>query len=148
MTLSINTNIAALTAHQNMLSTDADMNTSLERLSTGLRINSAADDASGMTIADSLRSQHLGIGQGIQNANEAVSIVETADGALEESINIVNTIKTKAIQAASDSQTADTRSAIQEDIDKLIEELDSIAQSTSYNGQQLLSGEFTYKSVQ
>lgn len=148
MSLSINTNTAALTAHRNMLSNDTAMSESLERLSTGLRINSAADDASGMTIADSLKAQHLGIGQGIQNANDAVSMVETADGALEESINIINTIKTKAIQAASDGQTTDTRTAIQEDIDKLIEELDLIATTTSYNGQNLLDGSFTNKHIQ
>lgn len=148
MALNINTNVAALTAHRSMLQTDNDMNTSLERLSTGLRINKAADDASGMTIADSLKSQHMGLGQGIRNANDAVSIVQTADGALEESINIVNTIKNKAIQAASDGQTADTRSAIQDDIDKLMEELDTIAKTTSYNGQQLLNGSFTNKNIQ
>ncbi len=148
MSLTLNTNVAALTAHKNMLSNDTAMTTSLERLSTGLRINSAADDASGMTIADSLKSQYLGIGQGIENANEGVSIVQIADGALEESINIVNTIKTKAIQAASDGQTSDTRAAIQADIDKLLEELDSIAETTSYNGQQLLNGEFTNKEIQ
>lgn len=148
MSLTLNTNVAALAAHQNMLSNDNAMTTSLERLSTGLRINSAADDASGMTIADSLRSQYLGIGQGIKNANEGVSIVQIADGALEESVNIINTIKTKAVQAASDGQTADTRAAIQADIDKLIEELDAIAETTSYNGQQLLSGEFTNKQLQ
>jgi len=148
MSLTLNTNVAALTAHQSMLKTDNSMSQSLERLSTGLRINKAADDASGMTIADSLKSQYLGLGQGIENANEGVSIVQIADGALEESINIVNTIKTKAIQAASDGQTADTRAAIQADIDKLMEELDTIASTTSYNGQQLLSGEFTNKHLQ
>lgn len=148
MTLSINTNISALTAQQSMTSVNNAMGQSLQNLSTGLRINSAADDASGMAIADSLKAQALGLGQAISNANDAVSIVQTADGALEESINIVNTIKTKAIQAASDGQTAETRSAIQSDIDKLIEELDAIAKTTSYNGQQLLSGEFTNQSIQ
>ncbi|WP_022665848.1 flagellin [Desulfospira joergensenii] len=148
MSLSINTNVSALVAHQNMLTTDNEMNTSLERLSTGLRINKAADDASGMTIADSLKAQYLGIGQGIQNANEGVSIVQIADGALEESINIVNTIKSKAIQAASDGQTAETRAAIQADIDKLLDNLDTIAKTTSYNGQQLLNGGFTGKELQ
>lgn len=148
MSLSINTNLAALTAHRNMVSTNKDMSTSLERLSTGLRINSAADDASGLTIADSLAAQADGLGQGIQNANDGVSIVQTADGALEESVSIVNTIKTKAIQAASDTQTTTTRSAIQEDIDKLMEELDSIATTTSYNGMQLLNGTYTNKVIQ
>ena len=96
MSLNINTNISALTAHRSMMKADNEMKTSLQRLSTGLRINSASDDASGMTIADALKSQHRGLAQGIRNANDAVSIVQTADGALEESINI---IKSKAIQA-------------------------------------------------
>ena len=148
MALSINTNVAALTAHRNMVANDNNMTTSLTRLSTGLRINSAADDASGLTIADSLAAQADGIGQGIRNANDGVSVVQTADGALEESVNIVNTIKTKAIQAASDTQTTTTRSAIQEDIDKLLEELDNIATTTSYNGTQLLNGTFTNKVIQ
>lgn len=148
MSLSINTNVAALTAHRNMVSTNNDMTTSLTRLSTGLRINSSADDASGLTIADSLAAQSAGLGQGIQNANNGVSIVQTADGALEESVSIVNTIKTKAIQAASDDQTTTTRTAIQEDINKLLEELDSIATTTSYNGMQLLDGSYTNKVIQ
>ena len=148
MALRINTNVAALSAHQSMIKNDSKLSESLGRLSTGLRINKAADDASGMAIADSLRAQHLGIGQAVRNANDGISMVQTADGALEESINIINTIKTKAIQAASDSQTTDTRKAIQADIDALMEELDVIAQTTSYNGQKLLSGVFTNKKIQ
>lgn len=148
MALRINTNVAALNAHQKMIQNDNKLSDSLGRLSTGLRINKAADDASGMMIADSLRAQHMGIGQAIRNANDGISMVQTADGALEESINIINTIKTKAIQAASDSQTTDTRKAIQADIDKLMEELDVIAKTTSFNGQKLLSGAFTNKKIQ
>jgi len=148
MALTINTNVAALNAHRNMIATDNKLSSSLERLSTGLRINKAADDASGMLIADSLRAQHMGIGQAIKNANDGISIVQTADGALQESINIVNTIKTKAIQAASDGQTSVTRTAIQNDINKLMEELSVIAKTTSYNGQKLLSGGFSNKKFQ
>ncbi len=148
MALTINTNVAALNAHKNMVNNDKKLSTSLERLSTGLRINKAADDASGMIIADSLKAQHLGIGQAVRNANDGVSMLQTADGALQESINIVNTIKTKAIQAASDGQTSTTRTAIQNDIDKLMEELDTIAKTTAFNGQQLLGGAFTNKKIQ
>lgn len=148
MALRINTNVAALNAHRNMIDTDNKLSSSLERLSTGLRINKAADDASGMTVADSLKAQYLGIGQAIKNANDGISIVQTADGALQESINIINTIKTKAIQAASDGQTSVTRTAIQNDINKLMEELSTIAKTTSYNGQKLLSGVFTNKAIQ
>ncbi|MCG8564855.1 MAG: flagellar protein FlaB, partial [Desulfobacterales bacterium] len=148
MALKINTNIAALNAHKSMVKNDGQLSESLARLSSGLRINKAADDSSGMAIADSLKAQSLGIGQAIRNANDGISIVQTADGALEESINIVNTIKTKAIQAASDGQTTATRRAIQNDIDKLLEELDAIAKTTAFNGQKLLSGAFTNKSFQ
>lgn len=148
MALRINTNVTALNAHKNMIDTDNRLSNSLNRLSTGLRINKAADDASGMIIADSLKAQYMGIGQAIRNANDGISIVQTADGALQESINIINTIKTKAIQAASDGQTTKTRTAIQNDIDKLMEELDVIAKTTSFNGQKLLSGVFTNKSIQ
>ncbi len=148
MALRINTNVASLAAQKNLLITDNKLSASLERLSTGLRINKAADDASGMFIADSLKAQHLGIGQAIRNANDGISIVQTADGALQESINIINTIKTKAIQAASDGQTSVTRTAIQNDINKLLEELSVIAKTTSYNGQKLLSGAFTNKKFQ
>lgn len=148
MALRINTNVAALSAHKNMIKNDNNLSASLEKLSSGLRINKAADDASGMAIADSLRSQGLGLGQAIRNANDGISMVQTADGALQESINIVNTIKTKAIQAAQDGQTTESRKAIQADIDKLMEELDIIAKTTSFNNQKLLSGNFTNKKFQ
>ena len=148
MGLRINTNVDALNAHRNMLKNSNRMSESLSRLSTGMRINKAADDASGMAIADALKSQGLGLGQAVRNATDAISIVQTADGALDESINIVNTIKTKAIQAASDGQTTDTRKTIQNDINKLMDELDAIAKTTSFNGQKLLSGGFTNKKIQ
>lgn len=148
MGLKINTNLAALNAHSSMQKTDNALSASLERLSSGLRINRAADDASGMAIADSLKSQSMGLGQAIRNANDGISIVQTADGALEESIKIVNTIKSKSIQAAQDGQTTESRQAIQADINRLMEELDTIAKTTSFNGQKLLSGQFTNKKFQ
>lgn len=148
MTLRINTNVSALMSHKNMIKNDNSLSSSLEKLSSGLRINKAADDASGMAIADSLKSQALGLGQAIRNANDGISMVQTADGALEESINIVNTIKTKSIQAAQDGQTTESRVAIQADINKLMEELNTIAKTTSFNGQKLLSGQFTNKAFQ
>lgn len=148
MSLRINTNVAALNAHNQLRNTDNLLSKSLERLSSGLRINKAADDASGMSIADSLRAQALGIKQAVANANDGISIVQIADGALQESINIVNSIRTKSIQAAQDGQTMESRKAIQSDIDKLMEELDMIAQTTAFNGQKLLSGVFTNKKFQ
>ncbi len=148
MSLRINTNIAALNAHKNMVKNDNALSASLERLSSGLRINKAADDSSGMAIADSLRSQGLGLGQAIKNANDGISMVQTADGALGEAIKIIDSIKTKSIQAAQDGQTTDSRNAIQSDISKLMQELNDIAKTTSFNGQKLLSGNFTNKSFQ
>lgn len=144
----INTNIDAMGAHRNMLGTSGSLSKSLERLSSGLRINRAADDASGMTIADSLRAQASGLGQAMKNAGDAISLVQVADGALEESINIVNTIRTKAIQAASDGQNTVSRAAIQADVNKLLEEMNIIADTTAFNGQTLLKGNFTNKSFQ
>ena len=142
----INTNIAAMNAHRNSTQTNLSLDKSLNSLSSGLRINTAADDASGMTIADSLRSQAQGLGQAINNANDGVAVVQTADGALDEYVKIINTVRTKSIQAASDGQNADSRQAIQKDIDRLLEAADKIANTTQFNGQKLLDGTFTNKS--
>ena len=142
----INTNIAAMNAHRNASMTNIGLDKSLNSLSSGLRINKAADDASGMAIADSLRQQAQGLGQAISNANDGIGVAQTADGALEEYINITNLIRTKAIQAASDGQSLKSRTAIQSDIDRLMEEAQNIATSTSFNGQSLLNGAFQNKS--
>jgi len=148
MALSINTNICAMIAQRHMVKTDNALSTSLERLASGIRLNKAADDASGMLIADSLKSQALGLGQAIRNANDGISMVQIADSSLAESINLVNTIKQKAIQAAQDGQTLSSRLALQADIDKIMEELGLIATTSSFNGQKLLSGAFNNKQVQ
>jgi flagellin len=144
----INTNVSALNAHTNAQMTNRALASSLEKLSSGLRINKAADDASGMSIADSLRSQASSLGQAISNANDAIGIIQIADKAMDEQVKILDTIKTKATQAAQDGQTADSRKALQADIVRLMEELDNIAGTTSYNGQNLLSGQFTNKEFQ
>ncbi|MEA1918031.1 MAG: flagellin B, partial [Campylobacterota bacterium] len=144
----INTNIAAMNAHTNAVSNNTNMDSSLQKLSSGLRINSAADDASGLTIADSLRSQANTLGQAIKNANDGISIVQIADKAMDEQVKILDTIKVKATQAAQDGQNLDSRKALQADITRLMEELDNIAGTTSYNGQNLLSGQFTNKEFQ
>lgn len=139
----INTNVAALGAQTNLTKTNSALSNSLSKLSSGLRINTAADDASGMSIADSLRSQKNALGQAIANANDGVSIAQIADGAMDEQIKILDTIKTKATQAAQDGQSAASRKALQSDISKLVQALDNIAGSTSFNGKSLLSGSFT-----
>ncbi len=142
----INTNIGAMNAHVQAKKTNLNIDNSLQKLSSGLRINKAADDSSGMAIADSLNSQALGLGQSIANANDGIGVVQTADGALQEYINIINTVRTKAIQAASDGQNLGTRKMIQTDINKLLEEAQNIAATTSFNGQTLLNGSFENKS--
>ena len=144
----INTNISAMNAHKNSVVTNRNLDNSLEKLSSGLRINKAADDASGMAIADSLKSQANSLGQAIANANDAIGIIQTADKAMDEQIKILDTIKTKATQAAQDGQTTHTRKMIQSDITRLLEELDNIASTTSFNGRQLLSGTFTNREFQ
>jgi flagellin len=142
----INTNISAMNAHRNSVQTSLGLDKSLNALSSGLRINKAADDASGMAIADTLRQQAQGLGQAIMNANDAIGVTQTADGALDEYTKIIDTVRTKSIQAASDGQTLDTRKKIQEDIDRLMEEAQNIASTTSFNGQTLLNGAFQNKS--
>ena len=144
----INTNIGALNAHANSVVNAGQLDKSLSRLSSGLRINSAADDASGMAIADSLRSQAATLGQAINNGNDAIGILQTADKAMDEQLKILDTIKTKATQAAQDGQSLKTRTMLQADINRLMEELDNIANTTSFNGKQLLSGGFINQEFQ
>ncbi|OIT87689.1 flagellin A [Campylobacter jejuni] len=144
----INTNVAALNAKANSDLNAKSLDSSLARLSSGLRINSAADDASGMAIADSLRSQANTLGQAISNGNDALGILQTADKAMDEQLKILDTIKTKATQAAQDGQSLKTRTMLQADINRLMEELDNIANTTAFNGKQLLSGNFTNQEFQ
>ncbi|HEC1790933.1 TPA: flagellin A [Campylobacter lari] len=144
----INTNVASLNAQANANLNSRALDNSLSRLSSGLRINSAADDASGMAIADSLRSQANTLGQAINNGNDALGILQTADKAMDEQLKILDTIKVKATQAAQDGQSTKTRNMLQADINRLMEELDNIANTTSFNGKQLLSGGFTNQEFQ
>lgn len=148
MAFQVNTNVNALNAHAQSTFTQTSLSSSLQKLSSGLRINSAKDDASGMAIADSLRSQANALGQAIRNTNDGMGIIQIADKAMDEQVKILDTIKTKATQAAQDGQTTQTRTAIQADINRLIESLDNIAGTTTYNGLNLLAGGFTNKEFQ
>ncbi|MFW5606093.1 MAG: flagellin hook IN motif-containing protein, partial [Campylobacter hyointestinalis] len=148
MAFRINTNVASLSATLNAQSNQKDLSNSISRLSSGLRIQSAADDASGMYIADSLKSQSNSLYQAIRNGNDAIGIVQTADKAMDEQIKIIDTIRVKAIQAANDSQNVESRRAIQSDISRLLDELDNITNTTSFNGQKLLNGNFINKQFQ
>ncbi|MGG7047470.1 MULTISPECIES: flagellin B [unclassified Campylobacter] len=148
MSFRINTNINAMNSHANAVGNNRDISGSLQKLSSGLRITTAAEDASGLAIADSLRSQASALGQAIANGNDAVGIIQTADKAMDEQLKILNTIKTKATQSAQDGQTTRSRQALQADIVRLMEELDNIGNTTSFNGQQLLNGTFSNKEFQ
>jgi len=148
MALSIHSNAGASFTVNQLRDIQKAFTESLEKIATGNRINKAADDASGMVIADNLGLQARSLGQAIANANDAISMSQIADGALEESAGIINTIRTKAVQASNGSQSMESRQAIQNDIRKLVEQLDTIAQDTSYNNQKLLSGDFVNQSFQ
>ena len=141
----INTNVSSLTAQESAVNTGKSITTSLEKLSTGLRINKASDDASGLSIADKLRTQATSINQGIANGNSAVSLLQIADKSMGEQSNILDTIKSKLIQANTDTTSDDGREAIRKDINKLLEQLDNIAEQTNYNGKVLLQASATDK---
>ncbi|RXJ98232.1 flagellin [Arcobacter sp. CECT 8986] len=137
----INTNTASLMAQEANTNTNKKLTTSLEKLSSGLRINKASDDASGLAIADKLRTQASSLGQSISNGNSAVSLTQIADKAMAEQSNILDTVKTKLIQASTDTTSDEGRKSIEKDIKKLLEQLNNIASQTNYNGTALLQAD-------
>ena len=147
MAITINSTSISLAVSQ-LGGSQKNLASSLEKIASGRRINKAADDAAGMTIADSLLSQARGMDQALRNANDAVSMAQVADSALVHPTTLVQSIREKALQAANASQTTETRQALQSDINKSLAQLDKIAQNTTYNGQPLLSGTFSGKEVQ
>jgi flagellin len=136
----INTNVASLTAQEANTNTDKRLNSSLEKLSTGLRINKASDDASGLAIADKLRTQANGLNQAVSNGNSAVTLTQIADKAMAEESNILDVVKQKLIQAGTATTSAEGIGAIGKDIDKLMDQLNNIASQTTYNGTALIQG--------
>ena len=137
----INTNVSSLTAQEAAQNTSKSITGSLEKLSTGLKINKASDDASGLAIADKLRTQATSINQGIANGNSAVTLLQIADKSMSEQSNILDTVKAKLIQANTATTSADGRESIRKDIDKLLTQLDNIAGQTNYNGTYLLQSD-------
>ena len=135
----INTNVSSLTAQEAAQNTTKTLTGSLEKLSTGLRINKASDDASGLAIADKLRTQATSINQGIANGNSAVTLLQIADKSMAEQSNILDTVKAKLIQANTATTSSAGRKAISADISKLLTQFDNIAKSTNYNGTDLIS---------
>ncbi len=136
--MKINTNISSLTAQEAATNTNRSIAGSLEKLSTGLKINKASDDASGLAIADKLRTQVTSINQGVSNGNSAVALLQIADKSMAEQSKILDTVKAKLIQANTDTTSEDGRNAIAKDVSKLLAQLNNIATQTNYNGTNLL----------
>jgi len=142
MAMVINTNIMSLNAQRNLSKTNNMLATSMERLSTGLRINSAKDDAAGLAISERMTSQIRGLNQAIRNANDGISLSQTAEGALSSSGDILQRVRELAVQAANGSNSASDRKALQDEVNQLVSELDRIATTTQFNGKNLLDGSF------
>lgn len=140
MGMQINTNVSALNAYRNLSNTQNDLSKSLEKLSSGLRINRAADDAAGLAISEGLRSQVNGLNVAARNAQDGISVIQTAEGALTEVHSILQRVRDLTAQGANDSNNAKSREAIQTEIGALADELTRIADSTNFNGIKLLSG--------
>lgn len=142
MAIVINTNVASLNAQRNLGQSQLELSTSMKRLSSGLRINSAKDDAAGLAISDRMTSQIRGLNQAARNANDGISMAQTAEGALQESTNLLQRMREIAVQSANDTNTAQDRQSLNAEFSQLQEELDRIANNTQFNGQNLLNGTF------
>lgn len=143
MALTINTNIPSLNAQRNLGKTQSDLAESMQRLSSGLRINSAKDDAAGLAISDRMTSQIRGLNQASRNANDGISLAQTAEGAMQEATNILQRIRELAVQSANDSNALDDRRSLQKEVSQLQAELNRIANSTEFNNTKMLDGSFT-----
>ena len=137
---SINTNMSALTAQKNMTNQAEALADAAERLSSGLRINSAADDAAGSAIASKMEAQIRSLGMAIRNSNDAISMTQTAEGALGEIENILQRVRELAVQAGNSTLTSSDRAMIQAEVDALTSEIDKISSGTNFNGVKLLDG--------
>ena len=144
----INSNLAALNAQRNLNKSQGGLNNSLQRLSSGMRINSAKDDAAGLAIANRFTSQIRGLDQAVRNANDAISLTQTAEGAMEESGNILQRIRELSVQSANSTNSAQDRLSLQSEVNQLVSELDRIAETTTFNGLKLLDGSFSQQSFQ
>jgi len=140
--LSVNTNVASLSAQRNLGKSTQSLAKSFQRLSSGLRINSAKDDAAGLAISSRFTSQIRGLNQAVRNTNDGISLAQTAEGALQESANILQRVRELAVQSANDTNTEGDRVSLQEEVDQLIGELDRIASTTNFNSNKILDGSF------
>ncbi len=142
MALSINTNVASLNAQRNLGVSQGSLAKSMQRLSSGLRINSAKDDAAGLGISDRMTAQIRGLNQAVRNANDGISLAQTAEGALQETTNILQRMRELAVQSSNDTNTATDRSSLQAEFKQLQEEIQRISDTTEFNGKKLLNGSF------
>lgn len=142
MALYVNTNVSSLNAQRQLSNSANSLDTSFKRLSSGMRINSARDDAAGMQVSNRLTGQINGLNQGIRNANDGISLAQTAEGALDETTSMFQRIRTLAQQASNGSNTDEDRLAIQEEIRSLSEEVNRVAEDTTFGGQNLLDGSY------
>ena len=142
MAATINTNVSSLTAQRNLGMSQLSLNTSIQRLSSGLRINSAKDDAAGLAISERFTSQIRGLNQAVRNANDGISLAQTAEGALKASGDILQRVRELGVQSANATNSAGDRKAIQAEVGQLLSELDRISTTTEFNGQKLLDGSF------
>src|SRR4051794_10789612 len=141
MAFAINTNVAALNSYRNLSNTQNDISKSLEKLSTGLRINRAADDAAGLSISEGLRSQVNGLNVAARNAQDGISVIQTAEGSLTEVHSILQRMRDLAVQAGNDSNNGEARTAITTEVKALTSELTRISESANFNGLYLLKGD-------
>ncbi|MGF1881376.1 flagellin [Vibrio splendidus] len=148
MAITVNTNVSALVAQRNLSNANNMLNQSLERLASGSRINSAKDDAAGLQISNRLEAQMSGIDVAVRNANDGISIMQTAEGAMNETTNIMQRMRDLSLQASNGSNSQSERTAIQEEVTALNDELNRIAETTSFGGKKLLNGSFGSSSFQ
>jgi flagellin len=148
MAVNVNTNVSAMTAQRYLNGATSTMNTSMERLSSGYKINSAKDDAAGLQISNRLNVQSRGLDVAVRNANDGISIAQTAEGAMNETTSILQRVRDLALQSSNGANTKDDRVAIQEEITALNDELNRIAETTSFGGNKLLNGTYQTKSFQ
>jgi len=148
MGLYINTNASALGAQRRLSSTTGSLTQSFERLSSGLRINGAKDDAAGLSITTRFSSQIRGLNQAVRNSNDGISLAQTAEGALNETTNILQRIRELAVQSSNDTNNSSDRTSIQAEVSQLIEEVDRIADTTNFNGNKILNGGFLAQNIQ
>jgi flagellin len=148
MAVNVNTNVSAMTAQRYLNSASAAQQTSMERLSSGFKINSAKDDAAGLQISNRLQVQSRGLGVAVRNANDGISIAQTAEGAMNETTTILQRMRDLSLQSANGSNSLSERTAIQEEITALNDELNRIAETTSFGGNKLLNGTFATKAFQ